>query len=68
VDNSLYSPTVTQLNLGGRYKFTVLGKHSTLRLQIQNVTDSYWWTNVYTPGLFQWAGPRTLFAYVTTDL
>lgn len=68
VDNGIYSPAVTELNLGGRYKFTVLGKHSTLRVQIQNVTDSYWWTNVYTPGLFQWAGPRTVFAYLTTDL
>jgi iron complex outermembrane recepter protein len=68
VDNGVYSPAVTQLNLGGRYGFTALGKHSTLRVQIQNVTDSYWWTNVYTPGLFQWPGPRTVFAYVTTDL
>jgi iron complex outermembrane receptor protein len=68
VNNGIYSPAVTELNLGGRYKFTVLGKHSTFRLQIQNVADSYWWTNVYTPGFFQWAGPRTVFAYLTTDL
>jgi iron complex outermembrane recepter protein len=68
IDNVVYSPAVTQLNLGGRYKFTVFGKHNTLRLQIQNVTDSYWWTNVYTPGLFQWPAPRTVFAYLTTDL
>jgi iron complex outermembrane receptor protein len=68
VDNGLYSPAVTQLNLGGRYRFTLFGKSSTLRVQIQNLPDSYWWTNVYTPGLFQWPAPRTLFAYVTTDL
>ena len=24
--------------------------------------------NVYTPEGFQWPGPRTVFAYVTTDL
>jgi iron complex outermembrane recepter protein len=68
VDNGVYSPAVTTLNLGARYKFTVFSKNSTLRLQIQNVTDSSWWTNVYTPGLFQWPGPRTVFAYLTTDL
>jgi iron complex outermembrane receptor protein len=68
VNNGLYSPAVTLLNLGGRYKFSVFGKRSTLRVEVQNVGDSYWWTNVYTPGLFQWPGPRTVFAYVTTDL
>ena len=68
VDNGIYSPAVTQLNLGGRYKFTVLGKDNTLRLQVQNATNSYWWTNIYTPGFFQWPAPRTVFAYLTTDL
>lgn len=68
VDNHLYTPAVTQLNLGGRYAFTVFGRNSTLRVQIENVTNSFWWTNVYTPGLFQWPAPRTVFAYVTTDL
>ena len=68
VDNGIYSPKATWLNLGGRYKFTALGKHNTLRVQIQNLPDSYWWTSVYTPGLFQWPGQRTVFAYLTTDL
>jgi iron complex outermembrane recepter protein len=68
VDNSLYSPAVTELNLGGRLKFTILGKNSSLRLQIQNLPNTYRWTNVFTPGLFEWAGPRTLFAYITTDM
>ena len=68
VDNGIYAPAVTQLNVGGRYKFTVFGKHSSLRVQVQNAAGSCWWTNVYTPGYFQWPAPRTLFAYVTTDL
>jgi iron complex outermembrane recepter protein len=68
VDNGLYTPAVTWLNVGGRYKFTLFGKNSALRVQIQNAPDSYSWTNVYTPGLFQWPGPRTTFAYLTTDL
>ena len=68
VDNGIYSPAVTWLNFGGRYKFTIFGRNSALRVQLQNLPDSYWWTNVYTPGLFQWPGPRTVFAYLTTDL
>ena len=68
VNNGIYAPAVTQLNFGGRYRFTAFGKNSALRVQIQNVSDSYWWTNVYTPGFFEWPGPRTVFAYVTTDL
>jgi hypothetical protein len=68
VDDHLYTPAVTQLNLGGRYAFTIFGANSTLRVQIQNLTGSFWWTNAYTPGLFQWPAPRTLFAYITTDL
>lgn len=68
VDNNLSTPAVTWLNLGGRYKFTAFGKNSSLRVQIQNAPNSYWWSNVYTPGLFQWPAPRTVFAYLTTDL
>lgn len=68
VDNGIYSPAVTWLNLGARYKFTLFGRASSLRLQIQNLPDSTWWTNVYTPGLFQWPAPRTVFGYLTTDL
>ena len=68
VDNDVYTPAVTWLNLGGRYKLTAFGKNSTLRVQVQNAPNSYWWTNYYTPGDLQWPGPRTVFAYLTTDL
>jgi iron complex outermembrane recepter protein len=68
VDNGIYSRAVTSLNPGGRYKFAVFGKNSSLRLQIQNTPNSYSWTNAYTPGLFQWPVPRTIFAYLTADL
>jgi iron complex outermembrane recepter protein len=68
IDNGSYSPAVTWLNLGARYRFSVFRKNSSLRVQIQNLSDSFWWTNVYTPGLFQWPAPRTVFAYLTTDL
>jgi iron complex outermembrane recepter protein len=68
VDNGIYSPAVTQVNLGGRYQFTALGNKSSLRLQIQNLLATKEWLTQYTPGFFQLPPPRTLFAYITTDL
>jgi iron complex outermembrane receptor protein len=68
VDNGIYAPAATDVNIGGRYKFTALGQNSTLRVQIENVLAARVWTSVYTPGFFQWPGPRTVFAYLTTDL
>jgi iron complex outermembrane receptor protein len=68
IDNDAYSPAVTQVNLGGRYQFTAFGKKRSLRLQIQNLLATKEWTTQYTPGFFQWPPPRTVFAYITTDL
>lgn len=68
VDNRVYVPAVTELDLGGRYAFTTFGKNCTLRVLVQNISDSYWWATTGTPGYFPSAGPRTVFAYVTTYL
>ena len=68
VDNRLYVPASNVLNLGGRYEFRMLGKNSTLRVQVQNVPDSSWWGIAYTPGYFIFPARRTVFAYLTTDL
>jgi hypothetical protein len=68
VDNRVYTPAVTQVNVGGRYKFTAFGQKSSLRVSVENVLGQTWWTNVYTPGFFQWPAPRTVFAYITLDL
>lgn len=68
VDNHVYVHANTQLDLGGRYRFTALGRKFTLRVQLQNVFNSYWWGTSLTPGYFPSAGPRTVFAYVTTYL
>lgn len=67
VDNGVYTPQVTQVNLGGRYRFTAFGQKSSLRVQVQNVLAMNDWSNQYTPGFFQWPQPRTVFAYLTTD-
>jgi hypothetical protein len=68
VDNGIYPPQVTQMNLGGRYNFTAYGRKSSLRAQIQNIPATNEWTSQYMPGFFQWPAPRTVFAYITTDL
>lgn len=68
VDNKIYTPATTEVNVGGRCKFTAFGTNNSLRVQIQNVANFVVWTNGYTPGFFQFPGPRTVFAYLTTDL
>jgi iron complex outermembrane receptor protein len=68
VDDGVFTPAATFMSVGGRYKFTAFGENSMLRLQVQNVLQSKIWSSVYTPGFFQWPGPRTVFAYITTDL
>jgi iron complex outermembrane recepter protein len=68
VDNGIYSPASTQVNFGGRYKFTAFGKPSSLRVQIQNVLAANEWATQFTPGFFRSPAPRTVFAYITTDL
>jgi iron complex outermembrane recepter protein len=68
VDNAVYTKPATLVNIGGRYKFTILGENNTLRLELQNVLDTNLWQQLATPGVFQWPGPRRVFAYLTTDL
>jgi iron complex outermembrane recepter protein len=68
VDNRVYTLPFTNLNVGGRYKLTAFGENSTLRLQVQNVLATNLWQQLYTPGVFQWPGPRRVFAYITTDI
>lgn len=66
VDNLVYDVPVTQYSLGARYRFTLLGKPATLRVQVQNLTNLYFWNIAYSPGFMQ-SAPRSLFTYLTTD-
>jgi iron complex outermembrane receptor protein len=66
VDNVVYDVPVTQYSLGGRYRFTLLGKPATLRTQVQNLTNFYFWNIGYSPGFLQ-ATPRSVFTYLTVD-
>ena len=67
VNDAVYVPSVTQLNVGARYRFELLGAPATLRTQVQNATNSYIWNIGYSPGFYQF-GPRTFLAYLTVDL
>lgn len=66
VDNATQNPALTALSLGARYRFTMLGAPATLRVQVQNLTNAYYWNMGLNPGFAQFA-PRSLFGYLTAD-
>jgi iron complex outermembrane receptor protein len=67
VDDVAQNPAQTVFLLGGRYRFKMWGATSTLRVQVQNATNFYFWNMGYSPGFSQFQ-PRSYFAYLTTDL
>ena len=67
VDNVVQNPSQTLLFLGGRYRFELMGKQATLRVQLQNATNLYFWNTGFSPGFSQYQ-PRSLFSYLTVDL
>jgi iron complex outermembrane recepter protein len=67
VNDAVYVPQVTTLNLGDRYRFELLGARATLRMQAQNVANYNTWNLAYSPGFSQFA-PRTFLVYLTVDL
>ena len=67
VNDAIQSPAQTVMYLGGRYKFTILGSPTTLRVQLQNIANSHFWYTSSNPGFSQ-APPRSVFAYLTTDI
>jgi iron complex outermembrane recepter protein len=67
VDDVTQNPALTSLSLGARYRFEILGAPTTLRVQVLNLTNTYYWNMLYSPGFSQFQ-PRGLFAYLTADL
>jgi len=57
----------TVIALGGRYRFTILGAPATLRVQVQNLTDVYFWNLSFNSPTFSQYQPRALFGYLTAD-
>lgn len=67
VDDVVQVPAQTVLLAGARYRFTLWGTPATLRVQIQNATNYYFWWVGYSPGFAQFQ-PRAYFAYLTADI
>jgi len=68
VDNVAQAPGATVVALGGRYRFTALGSATTLRLQVQNLTNTYFWNLGFNSPEFTQFRPRGFFGYLTMDL
>lgn len=67
VDNVAVLPAQTVLGVGGRYQFKLLGDPATLRVQVRNLTNYYFWNMGNSPGFSQFL-PRAYFAYLTVDV
>jgi iron complex outermembrane recepter protein len=67
IDDVAQAPGATVAALGGRYRFKILGAPSTLRVQVQNLTNAYFWNLAFNAPLFTQYQPRGFFGYLTTD-
>ena len=67
VDDVTQLRAQTLLAVGGRYRFKLLGAPATLRVQVQNATDDFFWNANYNPGFYQ-NQPRAYIAYLTVDI
>ena len=65
-DNLLKNPAYTQFNLGARYNFNISEKPASLRVQMQNVSNSYAW-NIGSNGAFFPRTPRRVTISITAD-
>jgi len=67
VDDVAQAPEGTLVALGGRYRFKILGAPATLRVQVQNLTNTYFWNLSFNSPVFFQYQPRAVFGYLTTD-
>lgn len=65
--NSFKVPSATLVDIGTRYKFKAWGTSSSLRLQIQNLTNAYGWQVTGTSGSFAYEGSRRYAARLAVD-
>ncbi len=67
VDNSLFIPGRTLVDIGGRYRFELGKSKSTLRVSVTNVFDVYAY-DYFGPGTFDFIPGRLLTAYWAMDI
>lgn len=65
-DNELMVPGRTLVDLGGRYRFDVMKRSASLRIQVSNLFDDYAW-NVTEGGGFRRVFPRRAEATLSVD-
>lgn len=66
VDNSLFIPGRTVIDVGGRYRFRLAGQKATLRVSVSNVLNIYAW-EYNGPGTFDYLPQRLATAYLAVD-
>jgi iron complex outermembrane receptor protein len=67
IDDVAQAAGGTLVTLGGRYRFKIFGAPATLRVQVQNLTNIYFWNLSFNAPLFTQYQPRALFCYLTAD-
>jgi iron complex outermembrane receptor protein len=67
IDDVAQARAGTLVALGGRYRFKILGAPATLRVQVQNLTNTYFWNLSFNSPAFTQYQPRAFFSYVTAD-
>jgi outer membrane receptor protein involved in Fe transport len=68
LDDGVYNPAQTFLNVGARYRFSVRGRVATLRIQVQNVTNQKVWSVADTSGgLVTYPPLHMVLGYLSAD-
>ena len=67
VDDVVRAREATTVALGARYRFKLLGAPATLRVQAQNLTNTYFWNLAFSSPIFSQYQPRAFFGYLTAD-
>jgi iron complex outermembrane receptor protein len=67
IDDVAQAPGGTLVALGGRYRFRILGARAMFRVQVQNLTNTFFWNLAYSSPLFTQYQPRAFFGYLTAD-
>lgn len=65
--NTFKVPGAMLIDVGGRYKFTVLDSSASFRLQLQNITNAYGWSVTPSSGSFAYESPRRFSARLAVD-
>jgi hypothetical protein len=67
VEDVAHGSQGTIIALGDRLRFKTRRAPTTLRVQVQNLTNAYFWNSSFSAPLFTQFQPRALAAYLTTD-